>query len=63
MTMFTQKEIMNHLREERRKLEDKLESVREFVLSRRDDIENDTENFGMLKPVLNYFLEEADVHS
>jgi len=61
--MFTQKEIMNHLREERRKLEDKLESVREFVLSRRDDIENDTENFGMLKPVLNYFLEEADVHS
>jgi len=57
--MFTQKEIMNHLREERKKLEDILEAVREFVLSRRDDIEKDMEDFGMLKPVLNYFLERA----
>ena len=38
---------------------EKLEFVREFVLSRRADIENDMEDFGMLKPVLNYFLEEA----
>jgi len=39
---------------------EKLESVREFVLSRRYDIEMDIENFGMLKPVLAYFLEEAE---
>ena len=39
---------------------EKLEYVREFVLSRRSDIENDLEDFGMLKPVLNYFLEEAE---
>jgi len=39
----------------------KLESVREFVLSRKYDIEMDVENFGMLKPVLNYFLEESVV--
>ena len=39
---------------------EKLEFVREFVLSRRADIENDTEDFGMLKPVLKYFLEEAE---
>jgi len=38
---------------------EKLESVREFVLSRRYDIEMDIENFGMLKTVLSYFLEEA----
>jgi len=38
---------------------EKLEDVREFVLSRRADIENDMEDFGILKPVLNYFLEEA----
>jgi len=63
MTMFTQKEIMNHLREERKKLEDILEAVREFVLSRRDDIEKDMEDLGMLKSALNYFLEEAKVHS
>jgi len=37
---------------------EKLEDIREFVLSRRSDIENDLEDFGMLKPVLNYFLEE-----
>ena len=60
MTMFTQKEIMNHLREERKKLEETLEIVREFVLIRRDDIEKDMENFGMLKPALDYFLEESD---
>jgi len=58
--MFTQKEIMNHLREERKKLEDILETVREFVLIRRDDIEKDMEDFGMLKPVLDYFLEKAE---
>ncbi len=39
---------------------EKLEYVREFVLSRRTDIEKDIEDFGMLKPVLNYFLEEAE---
>jgi len=38
---------------------EKLESVREFVISRRYDIEMDIENFGMLKTVLSYFLEEA----
>ena len=37
---------------------EKLEDVRDFVLSRRVDIKNDMEDFGMLKPVLNYFLEE-----
>ena len=36
---------------------EKLEDIREFVLSRRYDIKNDMEDFGMLKPVLNYFLE------
>ena len=39
---------------------EKLEDVREFVLSRRADIEKDIEDFGMLKPVLDYFLEEAE---
>jgi len=39
---------------------EKLETVREFVLSRRYDIEMCIENFGMLKPVLSYFLEEAE---
>jgi len=34
--------------------------VRDFVLSRRDDIEKDMENFGALKPVLDYFLAEAE---
>jgi len=38
-------------------LHNKLETVREFVLSRREDIEKDMENFGMLEPVLRYFLE------
>lgn len=37
-----------------------IEAVKGFVLSRRDDIEKDIENFGMLKPVLNYFLKEAE---
>ena len=41
-------------------LEAKLEAVREFVLSRKYDIKMDIENFGMLKPVLSYFLEEAE---
>ncbi len=36
---------------------DKIKAVREFVLSRRSDIEQNIENFGMLKPVLDYFLE------
>ncbi len=40
-----------------------IDPVREFVLSRRADIEKDIEDFGMLKPVLNYFLEEANVYS
>jgi len=34
-----------------------LESIREFVLSRRTDIEDDMENFGLLRSVLNYFME------
>jgi len=34
--------------------------VRDFVISRKDDIEKDMENFGMLKPVLNHFLEAAE---
>jgi len=33
-----------------------LEAVKEFVLSRREDIENDIEDFGMLKPILSYFM-------
>ena len=41
------------------KLQERIEAFREFVLIRRDDIEKDMENFGMLKPVLDYFLEEA----
>ena len=49
----------NRLRKKVERLEDILEAVREFVLSRRYDIEMDIENFGMLKPVLSYFLEEA----
>ena len=61
MTMYTKPEVIANLREERKKLEDILEAVREFVLIRRDDIEKDMENFGMLKSVLNYFLEEAEV--
>ena len=39
---------------------EKLESVREFVLIRRDDIEKNLENFGILKPVLSHFLEETE---
>lgn len=38
----------------------KLEAVKDFILSRRDDIEKDLENFGMLQPVLTYFLKEAE---
>jgi len=37
-----------------------LEVVKDFVLSRRSDIEKDMEDFGALKPVLNYFLAEAE---
>jgi len=39
---------------------EKLESVREFVLSRKYDIKMDIENFGMLKPILKHFLEAAE---
>lgn len=35
-----------------------LDIIREFVLSRRSDIELDMENFGDLRPVLLYFLDE-----
>jgi len=52
--------VIENLRRERKKLKDTLEAVREFVLSRRDDIEMDLENFGMLKPVLTHFLEETE---
>ena len=58
--MYSQKSVIKNLREERKKLKDRLEAVREFVLSRRDDIEKDIENFGMLKPILHYFLEEDE---
>ncbi len=58
--MYSQKTVIKNLREERKKLQHRLEFVREFVLSRRDDIEKDTENFGMLKPILLYFLEEDE---
>jgi len=34
--------------------------VKDFVISRRADIEKDMENFGMLQPVLDYFLAEAE---
>jgi len=37
-----------------------LEAVKDFVLSRRSDIEKEVENFGVLKPALDYFLEEAE---
>lgn len=40
-------------------LREELEAVKEFVLGRRDDIENDIEDLGMLQPVLDHFLEEA----
>lgn len=39
-------------------LVDRLEAVREFVLGRRNDIEDDIEDLGILKPALIYFLEE-----
>ncbi|MBA7491956.1 hypothetical protein ES702_02504 [subsurface metagenome] len=42
---------------------DQVEAVKEFVLSRQDDIEKDIENFGVLKPVLNHFLKEAEVEA
>ena len=34
-----------------------LEAVQEFILGRREDIEKDIEDLGMLLPVLEYFLE------
>jgi len=37
-----------------------IEDIRDFVLSRRDDIEKEIEDFGMLQPILPYFLEETD---
>jgi len=61
MTMHSKNNVIRNLRANNKKLVDKLEAVREFVLSRRYDIEMDLENFGMLKPVLSYFLEEAGV--
>ena len=57
--MVTKNQLIAHLRAKNKELEDNIEAVREFVLSRRYDIEMDIENFGMLKPVLTYFLEEA----
>ena len=60
MTIPTSEAVKyNWLRQRLELLEDKLEAVREFVLSRRYDIKMEIENFGMLKPVLSYFLEEA----
>ncbi len=37
-----------------------LEAVKDFVLSRRSDIEQDMENFGILAPVLDHFLAESE---
>ena len=34
-----------------------IETVKAFVLGRREDIENDTEDLALLLPVLEYFLE------
>lgn len=58
--MYSKSSVIKNLREERKKLEDILESVREFVLSREADIQLDLEDLGVLKPVLNYFLKEAE---
>ncbi len=60
--VYSKETVIKNLREQRKKLKDILETVREFVLSRRDDIEKDIEDFGMLKTVLDYFLEEAESH-
>jgi len=57
--VYSKEAVNRNLREQRKKLKDILETVREFILIRRDDIEKDIEDFGMLKPALNYFLEEA----
>jgi len=60
MTIPTSEAVKyNRIRKRLEKLEDILEAVRKFVLSRKYDIEMDIENFGILKPVLSYFLEEA----
>ena len=40
-----------------------LKNIKEFVLDRRGDIEDEVEDLWMLKEVLDYFLEEAEVHS
>jgi len=59
MTIPTSEAVKyNRIRQRIDRLEDKLEAVREFVLSRKYDIEMDIENYGMLRPVLNYFLGE-----
>ena len=57
---YSKNDVIANLREQRKKLKDQLETVREFILSRRTDIEKDIEDFGMLKPILDYFLEEAE---
>ena len=49
----------NRRRKRMEMLEKQLEAVKEFVLSRKYDIEMNIENFEMLKPVLSYFLEET----
>ena len=54
------KQILQDLTTENQEQYEQLEAIREFVLIRRDDIEKDMENFGMLKTVLNYFLEKAE---
>ena len=40
-----------------------LKDIKEFVLDRRGDIEDEHEDLWMLKKVLDYFLEEAEVHT
>lgn len=59
MTIPMSEAVKSNMRRKRLELlEDIIEDVREFVLSRRYDIEMDIENYGMLKPVLSYFLED-----
>ena len=37
-----------------------LESIKDFITGRKGDIEMDIEDFGQLKDVLSYFLEEGE---
>ncbi len=58
MPQFSKTDVIKNLRSKVAELEKLKAAVKTFVLVRRADIENDIENFGMLKPVLESFLEE-----